>query len=129
MKWAHDGAVYRGTYCTTQGRNVWSLLHFLRSFIHLGVVQQLGECGVAISTLVYSTLHVMFLRLLISPHFSKIIAAHTFVGVFWKIGTQNRIVALALVGLEWLFIVLFVAISAGIHHSKNDLYNVLDFSQ
>lgn len=100
----------------------------MRSFINLGVVQQLGECGVAISTLVRSSLHAMFLRLLTSPQFSKIIATHTFVTLFWKIGTQNRIVALALVGLEWLFIVLFVAISAGIHHSKNDLYDVRNFS-
>lgn len=45
-------------------------------------------------------------------------------GVFWRIGTKNRTVACILVGLEWLFIVLFVGTSSGIHHTGNDLYVV-----
>lgn len=85
MKWVNEGKVYTGPYCTAQG-----------------VIQELGECGVAITTI--------------------IIAVHTFVGVFWRIGTKNRTVAFTLVGIVWLFVALFVGISSGIHSDPNDLY-------
>ncbi|EIM82772.1 uncharacterized protein STEHIDRAFT_160399 [Stereum hirsutum FP-91666 SS1] len=85
MKWVNEGKTYKGSYCTAQG-----------------VIQELGETGVAITTI--------------------IIAVHTFVGVFWRIGTKNRTVAFTLVGMVWLFVALLVGISSGIHNDPNNLY-------
>lgn len=124
IKWAQDGAVYTGAYCTAQGKSLPNLLCHVCSSVILGVVQQIGESGVAISTLVcISCYSLAFAHTTAMP---KIIAAHTFVNVLWKIGSKNRLVAGVLVGLQWLFIVLFVAISAGVHHSSSihDRYDV-----
>lgn len=52
---------------------------------------------------------------------------HTFVGVFWRVGTTNRTVAFCVVALEWTYITLFVGLSAGLHRSQNDDYVVRQY--
>ena len=54
VKWIHEGKLYTGDFCTAQGK----LLHepfakSLNSFVK-GAVQQLGETGSALATLVGS---------------------------------------------------------------------------
>ncbi|THH21357.1 hypothetical protein EW146_g174 [Bondarzewia mesenterica] len=81
IKWVHEGMVQTGSFCTAQG-----------------ILQQLGETGVAIITLV--------------------IALHTFIGVMWRKGTHSRVFAFLIVALVWLFAILFTSIGAGVHRSE-----------
>ncbi|KAI0297943.1 hypothetical protein BC826DRAFT_951332 [Russula brevipes] len=76
VRWAHDGIVMTGHYCTAQG-----------------VVQQIGEFGVALVTLS--------------------LAVHTFVATLWCVGWQARGFALSVVGLACAFIAIRVGAGAG----------------
>jgi len=78
VRWAHRGIVTTGPYCTAQG-----------------VIQQIGELGVALITL--------------------ILAVHTFVAALWRVGLEARGFALFLVVLVTIFIALWVGIGSGIH--------------
>lgn len=52
IKWIKDGKVEIGGFCTAQGKLI--ICYVIRSsyFSRAGVIQQLGETGVAITTLV-----------------------------------------------------------------------------
>ncbi|KAN0105265.1 hypothetical protein V8E52_011204 [Russula decolorans] len=78
VRWAHRGIVTTGHYCMAQG-----------------VIQQIGEVGVALITL--------------------LLAVHTFVAALWRVGLQARGVALGMVYLACIFITLWVAIGASSH--------------
>ncbi|KAI0266782.1 hypothetical protein BC834DRAFT_954142 [Gloeopeniophorella convolvens] len=78
VRWAHNGIVQTGSYCTAQG-----------------VVQQIGELGVALITL--------------------ILTIHTFATALWRVGLQARGFAFGMVGLACLFIALWVGIGTGTH--------------
>ncbi|KAF8199813.1 hypothetical protein K438DRAFT_1582944, partial [Mycena galopus ATCC 62051] len=83
VRWVHAGKVQAGVYCSAQG-----------------VVQQLGETSVAITTL--------------------LITIFTFVGVWWRKGLGSTRLATFLVALVWVFVALLVGIGNAMH--KNDLY-------
>ncbi|KAJ7267536.1 hypothetical protein B0H12DRAFT_1092875 [Mycena haematopus] len=83
VRWVHDGKVQAGMYCSAQG-----------------VVQQLGETSVAITTL--------------------LITIFTFVGVWWRKGLGSTRLATFLVALVWVFVALLVGIGNATH--KHDLY-------
>ena len=99
VRWAHNGIVTTGPYCTTQG-----------------VLQQVGELGVALITLVVS-----------SPSefgsetdyrtFYQILAVHTFVSALWGVGLHALRFAIIMVGLVCVFIALWVGIGVGIHNN------------
>lgn len=58
MKWVNEGKVYTGPYCTAQGTKTSSHAETLvLTSDDLGVIQELGECGVAISTTVRGSQH------------------------------------------------------------------------
>jgi len=78
LRWAHNGIVTTGHYCTTQG-----------------IVQQIGELGVALITL--------------------LLAIHTFVAALWQVGLEARGVAWGLVGSACVFVTLWVSVGASIH--------------
>ncbi|KAF8267854.1 hypothetical protein EI94DRAFT_1579640 [Lactarius quietus] len=78
VRWAHNGIVTTGSYCTAQG-----------------IIQQIGELGVALLTLILTT--------------------HTFVVALWKVGIEARNFAIGVVTLASLFITLWVGIGNGIH--------------
>ncbi|KAF8502188.1 hypothetical protein F5888DRAFT_1176383 [Russula emetica] len=78
VRWAHNGIVTTGHYCTAQG-----------------IIEQIGELGVALITL--------------------LLAVHTFVAAVLPGDLQGRGVALSSVSLVGVFIILWVAIGAGIH--------------
>ncbi|KAH9040682.1 hypothetical protein EDB85DRAFT_2083550 [Lactarius pseudohatsudake] len=78
VRWAHNGIVTVGPYCTAQG-----------------IVQQSGELGVALITL--------------------ILTVHTFVVALWKVGIGARRFAFGIVALASLFVALWVGIGNGIH--------------
>jgi hypothetical protein len=80
VRWAHNGIVTTGHYCTAQG-----------------IVQQIGELGVALITL--------------------LLACHTFVAALWRVGLQARGVAVGLIFLACVFIALWVGIGARSHHN------------
>ncbi|KAI0276620.1 hypothetical protein BGY98DRAFT_934920 [Russula aff. rugulosa BPL654] len=80
--WAHNGIVTTGPYCTAQG-----------------VVEQIGDLGVALITL--------------------FLAIHTFVAAVLQVGLKARGVALSLVCLACVFIMIWVAIGA-VHHKNYD---------
>jgi len=90
-KWVNDGKVQTGTYCTAQG-----------------VLHQLGETGVAMSTLV--------------------IAIHTFAVVWCRIGHSPRQlqrqlkIAYIVLGFMWLFIILFIVIGVVLHTGHGNFY-------
>ncbi|KIM74393.1 hypothetical protein PILCRDRAFT_828227 [Piloderma croceum F 1598] len=67
-----------------------------------GSVQQLGETGSALATLT--------------------IAVHTFVVILWGPRKRQYLTAYATVGLTWLFLVLFIAISVSLHTHGSNVY-------
>ncbi|KAJ7320898.1 hypothetical protein DFH08DRAFT_789112 [Mycena albidolilacea] len=83
VHWVHAGKVQAGSYCSAQG-----------------VVQQLGETSVAITTL--------------------LITIFTFAGVWWRAGLSATRLATFLVALVWLFVALLAGIGNAVH--KDDLY-------
>ncbi|EPQ56950.1 hypothetical protein GLOTRDRAFT_26028, partial [Gloeophyllum trabeum ATCC 11539] len=87
-KWVTEGKVYTGGFCTFQG-----------------AIQQIGETGVALFTLV--------------------ITLQTFWGVWWSKGSHDALVSYLVTGSIFLFIVLFVGISVGIHtHPSSKYYDL-----
>ena len=97
IKWANDGIVTTGYYCTAQG-----------------VVAQIGELGVAL--IIFVCLLLMSLRArprLNATH--QLLAVHTFVSVVLQIGVKACGIAFTLVCLAFVFITLWVAIGAGVH--------------
>ncbi|KAF8274486.1 hypothetical protein EI94DRAFT_1696019 [Lactarius quietus] len=82
VRWAHNGIVTTGSYCTAQG-----------------IIQQIGELGVALLTLILTT--------------------HTFAVALWKVGIRARNFAFGVVTLASLFITLWVGIGNGIHNHKH----------
>ncbi|KIM89215.1 hypothetical protein PILCRDRAFT_61176, partial [Piloderma croceum F 1598] len=86
-RWVHIGKVQTGTFCTVQG-----------------ALHQLGETGVAWSTLV--------------------IAIHTFIVVWCRNDSIRRNLTLAciLLGIIWLFILLFVVVGITVHTGGGNFY-------
>ena len=41
----------------------------------------------------------------------------------WRKGIHYRPVAFGVVGIIWLYVILFVGIGAGVNRKKNDLYD------
>ncbi|KAF8274438.1 hypothetical protein EI94DRAFT_1713421 [Lactarius quietus] len=76
--WAHNGIVTSGPYCTAQG-----------------VIQQIGELGVALITLIFTV--------------------HTFVVALWKVGVRACHFAFGMIALASLFIAFCVGIGNGVH--------------
>jgi hypothetical protein len=64
-----------------------------------GAIEQLGETTVALVTLV--------------------IAVHTFSSVWWRRGVKSLLTASILMGLVWLFVILYVAIGLGLNIDKS----------
>ncbi|PPQ83623.1 hypothetical protein CVT25_006308 [Psilocybe cyanescens] len=73
VKWVHDGRVQIGHFCNAQG-----------------IVQQLGETGVAIATLT--------------------IAAYTFIGIWLGKGVRSMRITTIVVSITWLFVILMVTL-------------------
>jgi len=78
VRWVHNGIVEAGPYCTAQG-----------------IVQQVGELGVATVTL--------------------ILTIHTFVVALWNVGSQARKFAFGIVAVATLFVALWVSIGNVTH--------------
>ncbi|KAJ7693375.1 hypothetical protein B0H17DRAFT_1059942 [Mycena rosella] len=85
VHWVHNGKVEVGSFCTAQG-----------------VVQQLGETSVAITTLM--------------------ITIFTWVGVWCRKGLGATSLATFLIALVWLFVALLVGIGNATHRGRHDLY-------
>ena len=97
VRWAHNGIVTVDPYCTAQG-----------------VLQQIGDVGVALITLVCtSPLPRWLLRN--SLQTDQILAVHTFVVVLWSVGSRSRYVAFGVVALATLFIALRVGLSSSLY--------------
>ena len=97
VRWAHDGIVTVGPYCTAQG-----------------VIQQIGDVGVALLTLVCtSPLPRWLLRN--SLQTNQILTVHTFLVVLWDVGSRSRYIAFGVVALATLFISLRVGLSSVLH--------------
>ncbi|KZT22597.1 hypothetical protein NEOLEDRAFT_1119441 [Neolentinus lepideus HHB14362 ss-1] len=78
IKWVHTGIVRGGRFCRAQG-----------------VLQEIGETGVAMSTLV--------------------IALHTFRMLWWGSSDYDYVIACIVLGIIMLYNILFTAVAAGIH--------------
>jgi len=63
VKWVHEGKLYTGTYCTSQG-----------------AIQQLGETGVALVTL---TIAIHTMMVVICGRFQRLISAYVVVALIW----------------------------------------------
>jgi hypothetical protein len=85
-------------------------------------MQQLGETGVALATLVTNFAHIPFASLTTCY---QAIAVQTFVLTKWEIPSQdhiNIVVSICIV-FQWLFVILFVGIAFGIHtHEGTEYY-------
>jgi hypothetical protein len=58
VKWVHEGKVYTGDFCTAQGKSARSFvsLEELTNIFVAGILQQLGDTGSALATLVDITI-------------------------------------------------------------------------
>ncbi|KAJ6594294.1 hypothetical protein B0H19DRAFT_1094861 [Mycena capillaripes] len=83
VHWISLGKVHTGAFCTAQG-----------------VVQQLGETAVALTTL--------------------LMTLFTFAGVWWRAGLGSTRLATFLVVLVWVFVALLVGVGNAVH--KGELY-------
>lgn len=52
----------------------------------------------------------------------KAIAVHTFVVVFWEIEDSRRSPAYFVVGLTWIFLAFFIAMSVSNHTRGSEIY-------
>ena len=99
VRWAHNGIVTVDPYCTAQG-----------------VLQQIGDVGVALITLVCtSPLPRWLLRN--SLQTDQILTVHTFVVVLWDVGSRSRCIAFGVVALATLFIALRVGLSTALDNN------------
>ena len=96
VRWAHDGIVRTGPYCTAQG-----------------ILKQAGELGVALITLVCIVYGPG--ALLADARTYQILTIHTFMTALWRVGVEARCFAFGVVALTCLFVVLWVGIGNGIH--------------
>ncbi|KAI0314284.1 hypothetical protein OF83DRAFT_1064113 [Amylostereum chailletii] len=85
VRWVNIGKVFTGSYCNAQG-----------------IIQQFGELGVALSTLV--------------------ITIHTFNSVFWRKGIHSRRIAYIVIATVWTFVALWVGIGSGVNDSEDAPY-------
>lgn len=85
VRWVHSGKVEVGAFCTAQG-----------------VVQQLGETSVAITTLM--------------------ITLFTFAGIWFRKGLESTYLATFLMALAWLFVALMVALGNATNDGPHDMY-------
>jgi hypothetical protein len=123
IRWIHQGKVQTGKFCTAQGKSS----EFFHKVIWIppnpffpGVIQQLGETGSALTTLVRINVYFSDNQPSLLFLLSKTIAVHIFVVVMRRSRNNQpvkyeRIVTCTVVSLTWLFIALFVAISVSIH--------------
>jgi hypothetical protein len=98
IKWAHNGIVTTGHYCTAQG-----------------IIKQVGELGVALIALVRLLSYRLWGLRTYWCASHQLLAVHTFVAALWRVGLQARSVALGLVCPACLFITLWVGIGASVH--------------
>ena len=97
IRWIHQGIVTTGSYCTAQG-----------------IIQQTGELGVALITLVCTFPYcVGFSECRCTTN--QILTVHTFVVALWRVGIRARHFAFGIVALATLYVVLWVSIGNGIH--------------
>ncbi|KDR75047.1 hypothetical protein GALMADRAFT_69340 [Galerina marginata CBS 339.88] len=85
VKWIQDGKVESGNFCNAQG-----------------IIQQLGETGVAMTTLA--------------------IAVYTFLGIWMGKGIKSIWITRAVVSLGWLFILLMVVIGTTVKRGPGKHY-------
>jgi hypothetical protein len=52
VKWIHEAKVYTGGYCTAQGKAIVQVPQKLSNASIVGILQQLGDTGSALTTLV-----------------------------------------------------------------------------
>ena len=97
MRWVHNGIVRTGPYCTAQG-----------------VIQQVGEVGVALITFVVSSLYEFGSETDCSTSY-QILAVHTFVAALWGVGLHAVGFARVMVGLACVFDALSIGVVVGIH--------------
>ncbi|KAK0213163.1 hypothetical protein DFS33DRAFT_101077 [Desarmillaria ectypa] len=88
IKWINEGKVETGPFCTAQG-----------------IIQQLGETGVAITTL--------------------IIALYTFIVVWWRMGMDAIIISKLVILTVWAFIIIMIIVgntTRGPHYEEPTPY-------
>jgi hypothetical protein len=96
VRWAHDGIVTTGSYCTAQG-----------------IIQQTGELGVALTTLVCPSLITFEFRT--NDARIQLLTTHSFVTALWSVGIEARGVAFGLVVFICVFIGLWVGLGDGLN--------------
>lgn len=128
VKWIHEGKVYTGSFCAAQGGyefyETWTC-NQLTCYRH-HPADGGDRCGHGDSGNVFHRISYFF-----NPHlpgfYCKVISIHTFIGLFWSVGIQGRAARLTAFGIVtciWLFVIVFCALGAGIHHTSGDLYEV-----
>ena len=78
----------------------------------LGIIKQLGEVGVALSTLVSCP---TVLIVLLCQHMYQAIALYTFIGVWMGRAIQSKRVTGAVIGVIWFFIGLLTLLGIALN--------------
>ena len=122
VKWIHEGKVYIGGFCTAQGESIiqkslTNLLN-LRRRRHSTARRDglsIGYSGASINISAVCAKNDLITVI-------KAIAVHTFVVVLWGIRPAQHAIAYAIVGLTWMFVVLFVVLGVAIHTHGSNYY-------
>ena len=85
----------------------------------IGVTQQLGQTIVAMSTLVSQPQASYIILAGCTKYLFQAIAVNTFIVIFFRRGAKAVLVATFIVGLIWVYVTLFVAITVSAHTRGN----------
>ncbi len=112
IKWINEGVVEVGSFCTAQGMIQITASKQSTSSLFSGVIQQLGETGVAITTMVCSVYPPPF-ESTNRKYFWQAIAVYTFVLLRWNLPDKVNhghgiFVSVFVVTAIWLFILVMV---------------------
>ena len=127
IRWINEGKIYVGGYCTAQGTFIHAvtILNCLPCSRPLGTLQQIGETGSALATLVRSDIS-MYHYWDIALTVPQAIAVHTVIAVLWGKLSRNTPVAYCVVGITWLFVILFVAVGVSVNTHGSEHYETPD---
>ncbi|KIY72530.1 hypothetical protein CYLTODRAFT_388656 [Cylindrobasidium torrendii FP15055 ss-10] len=104
IKWVSTGNVAVGSFCTAQGLPLSPLYtHNPRTEQNTGVIQQLGECGVAMSTLLIAVHTFLMIRL------NRTHARPSILGMVVSVGA---------VALTWIYIVVIIGVGFGVYKGR-----------
>jgi hypothetical protein len=120
VKWIDDGIVRTGGFCTAQGDTSISTVSLGRASdisSRCHAKPRAGRRGYDDHCEEFTRFTTPTLPIGGAP--LQIITLHTFATIWYSQGVKSLAFASILVGVQWLFLILFIAISSSIHNAPS----------